>query len=95
MSGGPGLRVSVDGAPLPNEEAQAFWQRFSQWMEEHEGDLAGFARAEGLASVHPEMHAGSPVLVASRSGPQKAYASAPNKPAVGSSARAARRGRKR
>ncbi len=81
MSESGQLRVTVDGKPLPGDEARAFWQRFSAWMEEHAGDLAGFAQAEALASVHPEMHGGAPVLVASRTAPQKAYTSAPKKPA--------------
>jgi hypothetical protein len=71
------LRVLVDGMQLPDEEATAFWKRFSGWMQEHRGDLGGFARAEGLASVHPEMHEGGPVLVASRTVPQRPYAIAP------------------
>jgi hypothetical protein len=70
------LRVLVDGEPLPNEEGVAFWKRFSAWMDEHPGDLGGFAKSEGLASVQPEMHGGAPVLVASRSGVQKPYTSA-------------------
>jgi hypothetical protein len=73
------LRVLVDGTPLPAEEALAFWKRFSHWMEEHHGDLAGFARAEQLASVHPELHPDGPVLVASRTGRQRPYASAPKR----------------
>jgi hypothetical protein len=73
------LRVLVDGVPLPDEEARAMWHRFSAWMEEHVGDLAGFARAEGFASVHPEMHGGLPVLVASHSAPQGPYGPAPKK----------------
>ncbi len=80
MSGG-GLRVMIDGTALPASEGRAFWERFSQWMDRHPGDLAGFARREGLASVHPEMHAGVPVLVGSRSAPQRAYTSAPKKQA--------------
>jgi hypothetical protein len=95
MSGG-GLRVMIDGAALPGSEGHAFWERFSQWMDQHPGDLAGFARGEGLASVHPEMHAGVPVLVGSRSAPQQAYTSAPKKqapPAVGG-ARGPRAGRR-
>ena len=74
------LRVVVDGAAMAEEPARAFWARFSTWMEEHRGDLGGFARAEGLASVHPQMHAGEPVLVASRTNQQAAYASAPSAP---------------
>ena len=80
MSDSGRLRVTVDGKPLPEDEARAFWHRFSAWMEEHAGDLAGFARTEGIASVHPEMHGGAPVLVASRTAPQKAYTTAPKKP---------------
>jgi hypothetical protein len=73
------LRVLIDGAPLPDEEAIAFWKRFSGWMDENPSDLAGFAKSEGFASVTPEMHSGAPVLVASRSAPQKPYTSAPKK----------------
>jgi hypothetical protein len=70
------LRVLVDGTAMADEAGRAFWKRFSDWMEEHHGDLGGFARAEGLASVRPEMHAGEPVLVASRSDGQAPYGSA-------------------
>jgi hypothetical protein len=73
------LRVLIDGQPLASEEAIAFWKRFSLWMDEHPGDLAGFAGTEGLTSVTPEMHSGAPVLVASRTEPQKAYTTAPAK----------------
>jgi hypothetical protein len=59
------LGVVVDGAALPEDEARAFWSRFSEHMEENRGDLAGFARTEGLASVHPEVRDVEPVLVAS------------------------------
>jgi hypothetical protein len=75
------LQVLVDGAPLADDAARAFWRRYSAWMDEHAGDLAGFAKSEGLASVHPEMHGGAPVLVASHSAPQRAYSSAPRRPA--------------
>lgn len=70
------LVVLVDDAPLPPEEARAFWARFSAHMEENKGDLAGFAKKEGFASVHPEMRSGRPVLVASHSAAQRAYAKA-------------------
>lgn len=66
----------VDGEALPTEEAIAFWKRFSAWMDEHPGDLAGFAKTEGLSSVTPEMHSGAPVLVASRTAAQKPYTTA-------------------
>jgi hypothetical protein len=71
----------VDGEPLPNQEAIAFWKRFSEWMDEHPGDLGGFARTEGLSSVQPQMHDGTPVLVASRTAPQPPYGVAPKKKA--------------
>ena len=73
------LRVLVDGEPLPTEEGIAFWKRFSAWMDEHPGDLGGFASSEGLTSVTPEMHSGAPVLVASRTAAQKPYTAAPKK----------------
>jgi len=75
------LRVLVDGVALPDEEARGLWRRFSAWMEAHVGDLAGFAKAEGFASLNPEMHAGSPVLVASRTDPQRPYTTARKKKA--------------
>jgi hypothetical protein len=74
------LRVLVDGAPLADHQARAFWKRYSDWMEEHPGDLAGFALREGLSSVHPEMQGGGPVLVASRTQPQSPYGVAPKRP---------------
>jgi len=77
------LRVVIDGTALAEEDARAFWDRFSHYMEEHPRDLGGFAKQEGLASVHPEMGAGGAVLVGSRTAPQKAYANAPSSPHVG------------
>jgi hypothetical protein len=74
-----GLRVVVDGEPLADEPAASFWKRFSAWMDAHPGDLGGFARSEGIASVHPEMHEGGPVLVASRTALQRPYGVAPKK----------------
>lgn len=70
------LVVTVDGTPMADEEARALWQRFSTWMEEHQGDLAGFAAQEGFASVHPGVEGGRPVLRASRTDPQRPYAAA-------------------
>jgi hypothetical protein len=71
------LRVVLDGVALPDDEARAFWKRFSAWMDDKEGDLAGFARAEGLASVHPEMREGRAVLTGSHTAPQRPYGPAP------------------
>jgi len=70
------LAVVVDGVPLPDAEARAFWERFSAWMEEHRGDLAGFAAAEGFSSVHPGIDGGCPVLQVSRTAPQRPYSPA-------------------
>jgi hypothetical protein len=77
----PLLAVFVDGTPLPEAEARALWARFSAHMDLHKGDLAGFALAEGFASVHPESRRGQAVLVASRSSAQRAYGSEPEKAA--------------
>lgn len=71
------LSVIIDGTPLPDDEARDMWNRFSAHMEENRGDLAGFAKKEGFASVHPEVGGGRAVLVISRSAPQRAYTSAP------------------
>jgi hypothetical protein len=78
----PRLSVTVDGAPLPDDEARAFWARFSAHMEDKRGDLEGFARAEGFTSVHPEVHGGVPALVVSRTAPQKKYETARSAPAA-------------
>ncbi len=68
------LAVIVDGTPLPEAEALALWDRFSVWMEEHRGDLAGFAAQEGYASVHPGVDGDRPVLRASKTAGQRPYA---------------------
>lgn len=78
MSGGGGekrLGVLVDGKPLPEAEAHALWDRFSTWMEDHRGDLAGFAATEGFASIHPGVDGDRPVLRASHQAPQRPYTS--------------------
>ena len=73
------LRVLLDGEALESGESVAFWKRFSAWMDEHPGDLGGFAKSESLTSVRPEMHDGAPVLVASRNAPQTPYTTAPKR----------------
>ena len=72
---GAALGVLVDGVAMPEAEARAFWERFSAHMEENKGDLAGFAKKEGFASVHPSMQAGRPVLLVSAKAPQGPYKS--------------------
>jgi hypothetical protein len=78
------LIVIVDGTPMPDGEARAFWKRFSAHMDAHKGDLAGFAKAEGFASVHPVMGPDGAELHASRNAPQQAYANAPRRSGSGS-----------
>jgi hypothetical protein len=73
------LKVIVDGTAMPEEDARAFWKRFSAHLEANRGDLAGFAAAEGYASVHPETVDGVPVLIVSKTAPQRAYANAPRR----------------
>jgi hypothetical protein len=68
------LGVTIDGSPLAEAEAHALWDRFSYWMDQHRGDLKGFATQEGFASVHPGVDGETPVLRASRTVAQKAYA---------------------
>lgn len=63
MSDKSHLAVIVDEAPLPDEEARALWIKFSEHMDEHRGDMAGFAKLHGYVSVAPEVRKGEPVLV--------------------------------
>jgi hypothetical protein len=70
------LEVVVDGEKLAEEKARALWARFSTWMEEHKGDLAGFAAQEGYVSIRPATSNGNPVLVASLREAQVAYGNA-------------------
>lgn len=70
------LAVVIDGVPMPDAEARAFWARFSEHMEKNHGDLAGFARGEGYASVRPVMTPAGPELVVSRTTAQRPYANA-------------------
>lgn len=79
------LGVLVDGVAMPEPEALSFWERFSDWMEEHRGDLAGFAAQEGFASVHPGVDGDKPVLRASKSAGQRPYAAVRGDPPSGAS----------
>ena len=36
------MKVLFDGVAMADEEGRALWKRFSDWMEEHKGDLAGY-----------------------------------------------------
>jgi hypothetical protein len=82
----PTLQVLVDGAPMPEADARAFWARFSEHMEANKGDLAGFAKREGYASVHPAMGPAGARLMVSKTAAQTAYRTVSNgEPAGGSS----------
>ena len=70
------LSVVVDGVAMPEEDARAFWKRFSAYMDAHKGDLLGFAKAEGYASIHPAMASTGAQLVVSRMKPQGPYRNA-------------------
>lgn len=59
------LAVLVDGNPLADDEARAVWNEFSLHMDEHPGDMSGFAAKRGWASVRPEPRGGRAVLVVS------------------------------
>lgn len=69
----------VDGVCMAEAEARVFWARFSEHMEKNKGDLAGFARAEGFASVRPVMTPAGPELLVSRSAKQEPYRKAESK----------------
>lgn len=58
-----GLVALVDGVALPEGESAALWHAFSEHMDQHQGDMAGFAKARGYVSVRPEYRKGQAVLV--------------------------------
>jgi hypothetical protein len=86
------LAVLVDESPLPEEEARALWARFSDYMDAHAGDLAGFAKSAGFASVHPEARHGVAFLIVSRSVAQRPYGSESPSRSTGGSPRSQRGG---
>jgi hypothetical protein len=63
MTEGTVLAAFVDGVALGGDEARALWKDFSAHMDEHEGDVAGFAAKRGWASIAPEFRLGQAVLV--------------------------------
>jgi|GEM_PF-4838493 len=58
------LAALVDGVMLTEDAARDLWKRFSDYMGEHRGDLAGFAKTNGFVEVVPEHRGGKAVLVA-------------------------------
>jgi hypothetical protein len=64
-SGGSRLGAIIDGRALSDDEARVLWVEFSVHMDDHVGDLAGFARSKGWTKIVPEHRAGRAVLVIS------------------------------
>jgi hypothetical protein len=60
---GSRLAALVDGRDLPEDEARALGVEFSAHMDEHRGDMAGFAQKKGFHAVRPEHRTGRAVLV--------------------------------
>ncbi len=59
------LVVEIDGKALAPADAEETWRAFSAHMDEHQGDLAGFAKLRGWKSVAPTYRRGSAVLLVS------------------------------
>ena len=76
----PRLAVLLDGAPLAEEEARALWTGFSAHMDEHRGDMAGFAKLRGYHEVRPEYQKGQAVLIVSTTAEAAAKAAPPPPP---------------
>jgi len=70
------MRAIRDGEALEQGEARELWSHFSAWMDEHPGDLAGFAAALGVTSVRPALDAKGAVLVVSSTEAQPVYGNA-------------------
>ena len=66
-----------DGEPLPDDEARALWTAFSAHMDEHRGDMAGFAKLYGYHEVRPEYRKGQAVLLVSTTAEAAAKAAPP------------------
>jgi hypothetical protein len=62
----PRLGVEIDGVELSDQEARSMWNAFSAHMDEHVGDMDGFAKANGFASARPEHRAGRAILILAR-----------------------------
>lgn len=62
------LAVIVDGRPAPEDEARALWTRFSAHMDRYQGDVSGFAVAEGYASASVTVADGTPTLTLTSEG---------------------------
>jgi len=74
------LRAVLDGQPLPPDEAHTLWTRFSAYMDDNEGDFAGFAAALGFTEAKVGMVEGKPTLQLSSRGRSGAAPSERKKP---------------
>lgn len=79
------LSVEIDGKPLAPDEARSLWEAFSSYLDEHELDFDGFAKAKGFFSVRPTHKGGRAVLVVQTSA---AKPPAPKSPAPAQRAKA-------
>lgn len=61
------LSVIVDRQRLSEEKARAMWERFSAYMDAHQGDFDGFARSAGFVSASVAVAGGVPTLTLSSS----------------------------
>jgi hypothetical protein len=59
------LAAVVDGKPSEPADAKALWERFSAYMDEHQGDFDGFAKEEGLLAARVDVVQGVPTLTLS------------------------------
>ncbi|MBK9259203.1 MAG: hypothetical protein IPM54_05145 [Polyangiaceae bacterium] len=75
------LAALVDGVALPADDARNLWKRFSDYMGEHRGDLAGFAKNSGFIRIAPEYRNGKAVLVAYTKEPPPRASGQPKKKA--------------
>ncbi|MRG95192.1 hypothetical protein [Polyangium spumosum] len=83
------LAAFVDGVALPDDQARDLWKRFSEWMGEHKGDMAGFGKQNGYTQITPEYRGGRAVLIAYTKEPPPAP---PQKKPAGKGGGGARRG---
>jgi hypothetical protein len=74
------LAALVDGVALPSDAARDLWKRFSDYMGEHRGDFAGFAKSNGFVRIAPEYRNGKAVLVAYTKEPPRRGEGRPRRP---------------
>ncbi|MEO8875824.1 MAG: hypothetical protein ABI461_09575 [Polyangiaceae bacterium] len=86
---GRALLVRIDGELLPEKDSRDLWARFSTHMDEHQGDLGGFAKKEGLASIRPSIEQGAPILLGSHTEAQTPYRTVTAEPASEASSKSA------